>query len=270
MFALASMLPLSIAVFLCSMFYPNTMVALFSNSIGIMIMSTVIQRPEEIMDNVTQLRKYNSYADDMRKVYHNGNHISVILVNIANYSSIYHILGYDETNSLLRRIADALTRMDKELNAFANIYYLDRGRFRITINSFNTNKVKKYAYDVNELLKQRLIAKHIDIALNAYVCVARCPEDLEDFDTMMSFGSDFHNKVHNTGDVIYAEELFKQREFSLINQMDDIIDRALDNGNLSVYYQPIYSVEKECYNSAEALARLYDFRKNEKLPISGK
>jgi len=258
MIALASMLPLSLAAMLLKYWYPNSLVALFSNALGIMIMSMVIQRPEAIMDTTTQLRKYACYADDMRKVYHNNNHVSVIFINIANYSSVYHILGYDETNRLLRGIADELTALDKRLKSFANIYYLDRGRFRVTINSFNTSKIKKFAFEANEILKKRILAKHIEIELDAYVCVARCPEDLDDFQALMAFGTSFHEKTRNSGDVMLAEELFKQREFSIVSDIDDIIARALDKGNLSVYYQPIYSVSEKRFTSAEALVRLID------------
>lgn len=256
--ALASMLPLTLLAILVSFFLRNSLVAIFSNAVGIMIMSTVIQRPELVIDTVTQLKKYSLYADDMDKVYKNENHITVIMVNIENYSTIYHLLGYDATNRLLRKIAMRLDELNIKYRAFANIYYLDRGRFRITVNSFNTDKIRPLAFAVNEMLKDKLTVKNIDITPNAFVCIARCPEDFSDFASLMSFGSDFHNKVVNTGDVIVAEELLKEREFSLTNEMDDIIDRALDKGNLKVYYQPIYSVAEKRFTSAEALLRLID------------
>ena len=254
------MIPLSIAAAISKLLYPNSLVALFSNALGIMIMSMVIQRPEEIVDVITRLRKYSCYADDLKKVFINNNHIDIIFINIANYSSVYHILGYDETNKLLRRIGDYVTLLNKRIKAHANIYYLDHGRYRITVDAINKSKTKKLAFKVNELFKNKLTSKNIDIALDAYICIARCPEDLEDFNSLMAFGSDFHNKIRNSGDVLIAEDLFKQREFSLINEMDDIIDRALEKGSLSVYYQPIYSVNERRFTSAEALVRLIDDR----------
>lgn len=258
MLALASMLPLTVAAFVVRQFYPNSLVALFANALGILIMSTVIQRPELFVDTLSQQKKYSFYADNMKKVFMNKNHVTMILVNISSYSSIYHILGYDETTLLLRRIGNYIEGINRRLNAYASVYYLDRGRFRVVINSFNTDKVRKYAFEVNELLKEKLYSKNIEVSLNAVVCVARCPEDLHDFNSLISFGNDFHEKVPVNGDVIYAEELFTQREFSLINEMDDIIDRAIENNNFKVYYQPIFSVTKQRFTSAEALLRLID------------
>lgn len=256
--ALASMLPLTVLALVIKIFLPNSLVGVFSNAVGIMIMSTVIQRPELVIDTTTQLKKYSLYADDMEKAFKNGNHLTVIMVNIANYSAIYHLLGYDATNRLLRKISNRLNDLNIRYRAFANIYYLDRGRFRITINSFNTDKIRPLAFAINEALKDKLTVKNIDITPNSFVCVTRCPEDFDDFGSLTVFGSDFHNKIPYTGDVIVAEELLKQREFSLSNEMDDIIDQALDRGNLKVYYQPIYSVAEKRFTSAEALLRLID------------
>lgn len=256
--ALASMIPLTIVTIIVDRVMQDTLINVFSNTVGILIMSTVIQRPELVIDTTTQLKKFTLYTDDMSKAYDNGNHLTVIMINIENYDYIYRLMGYDATARLLKKIADRLNDLNIKYRAFANCYYLDRGRFRVTVNSFNTDKIRPLAYAINEMLKDKLTVKNIDMTPNAYVCIARCPEDLADFPTLMNFGADFHLKVPNSGDVIIAEELLKQREFSLINHMDDIVDRALDHGNLRVYYQPIYSVNEKRFTSAEALLRLID------------
>ncbi len=256
--ALASMIPLTILTVIVDSVMQDTLISVFSNTVGILIMSTVIQRPELVIDTTTLLKKFSLYTDDMSKAYNNGNHLTVIMINIENYDYIYRLMGYDATARLLKKIADRLNELNIKYRAFANCYYLDRGRFRVTVNSFNTDKIRPLAYAINEMLKDKLTVKNIDITPNAYVCVARCPEDLADFPTLMNFGADFHTKIQNSGDVIIAEELLKQREFSLINHMDDIVDRALDHGNLRVYYQPIYSVNEKRFTSAEALLRLID------------
>ncbi len=257
--AIASMVPLSIAAVLVKNFYPNSLVEVFSNAVGIMVISMVIQRPEEMIDSFTQLKKYSAYADDMKKNFINVNHVHIILINIANYSSLHNILGYDDTNLLLRRLADRMSAANEELKAHADIYYLDRGRFRIIVNSFNKRKVIPLANAVAKQFQERVTANKIDINLDSYVCVARCPEDIPDFKALIAFGTDFHEKMSNyDGAPVYAEEIFKQKNFSMNNEINAIIDRALTQNNLKVYYQPIFSVEEQRFTSAEALLRLID------------
>lgn len=259
MLALASMLPLSIAAVLVKYFYPNSLVEIFSNAVGIMIISMVIQRPEEMIDSFTQLKKYSAYADDMKKNYINNNHVTVILINIANYSSLHNILGYDDTNLLLRRLGDKISVANERVKAHADVYYLDRGRFRVVINSFNKRRVEPMAAAVAKLFQDKITANKIDLNLDSYICVARCPEDIPDFKALIAFGTDFHEKMSNyDGTPVYAEEIFKQKNFSMNNEINTIIDRALTQNNLKVYYQPIYSVEEQRFTSAEALLRLID------------
>ncbi len=257
--ALASMVPLSVAAVLVKQFYPNSLVEIFSNAVGIMIMSMVIQRPEEMIDSFTQLKKYSAYADDMKKNFINNNHVTVILVNIANYNSLHNILGYDDTNLLLRRLGNKINDANERVKAHADVYYLDRGRFRIIVNSFYRRKVSAMATSVAKLFSDRITANKIDLNLDSYICVARCPEDIPDFKALIAFGTDFHEKMSNyDGTPIYAEEIFKQKNFSMNNEINTIIDRALTQNNLKVYYQPIYSVEEQRFTSAEALLRLID------------
>ena len=257
--ALASMLPLSILAVIVKINYPNSLVEIFSNAIGIMIMSLVIQRPEEIIDSFTMLKKHNAYADDMKKNFTNNNHVTIILANIANFSSLQTILGYDDTNLLLKRLADKLSLVNEDIRTHADLYYLDRGRFRFVINSFNKSKVDAAVTAVGKLFQERITANRIDLNLDSYICVVRCPEDIGDFKSLMSFGVDFHEKMSNyDGTPVYAEEIFKQKSFSMTSEINTIIDRALTKNNLKVYYQPIYSVEEKRFTSAEALLRLID------------
>ena len=74
----------------------------------------------------------------------------------------------------------------------------------------------------------------------------------------MALGENFHDKSYSTGGVLYASELFKQDRFDMANNIDIIIEKALKNNNFKVYYQPIYSVEKGRFSTAEALLRLID------------
>ncbi len=256
--ALSSMLPLSVAAVFVKIYYPNSLVEIFSNAVGIMIMSMLIQRPEEYIDLFTGLKKYTAYANDMRKCFATDNHVTVILINIGNFSAIHHILGFDDCNKMLRNIAVEISKACAEAGSFPEIYYLDRGRFRIVINSFNARKVAATANAVSKVLKGTIEAKQIELTLAPHIVVARCPEDFADFKALMAFGSDFHKKLKYTGEPIYASDLFNQKNFSLTNEIDDIIDRALEKGNLRIYYQPIYSIEEKRFTSAEALLRLID------------
>lgn len=95
----------------------------------------------------------------------------------------------------------------------------------------------------------------ITVDLVANVCIAKFPEDIDNVDSLLSFGRDLH-KIPYTGSVLYASELFKKEYYDIKKDIDIIIEEALANKKFEVYYQPIYSVMEKRFNSAEALLRL--------------
>lgn len=90
------------------------------------------------------------------------------------------------------------------------------------------------------------------------MCITNCPEDISDPKSLLQFGIDLHERIPYTGEVLRASELVGKRSFELSGVLDQIIDKAIANGNFMVYYQPIYSTAEKRFVSAEALLRLRD------------
>ena len=83
------------------------------------------------------------------------------------------------------------------------------------------------------------------------------PDDVKDLDTFYFCNSEFSNTVPNKEHVVDIADIdFKQIERN--NYIEKIIKRAIDEDHFKIYYQPIYSMEKEKITSAEALLRLID------------
>ncbi|HCR73438.1 MAG TPA: EAL domain-containing protein, partial [Ruminococcus sp.] len=161
-------------------------------------------------------------------------------------------------NHILKKIASNLMKINKQLKAKADLYYLDTGRFRMVIDRRYESITQKTADIINRSMKYQFSYNNMNLNLITYICVAHCPEDIDDFSMLMSFGNDFHKKHDYTGDIFYASDIFEKKHYSIIRNLDSIIDNAIANDKLSVYYQPIYSINEKRFNSAEALIRLND------------
>lgn len=122
----------------------------------------------------------------------------------------------------------------------------------------NQDKVEEIADVLNQELKENTNYNGLDISLAPFIVLAHCPKEISEFKMLMSFGADFHLRNHYTGQVMHASELYDRNQLTIQNNIDSIIDRALENGSFQVYYQPIYSVEQGKFVSAEALIRLID------------
>ena len=238
--ALIMLLPVTVCILISKIIFTDTMVMVFGNTVGVVIIAVMIQRPENLIDSFTGLCKHSAYADDMKKNFAIRNHVSIIMVNIANYDSLQKILGYDKTQKLLMMTGKKILEQNRTAKTHGVAYYLDRGRFRLVINTYNR------------------INSEYAASLIPYVCLAKCPEDIDNFQSLISFGTDFHEKLPYNGEVIHADGSTVKRMVSLLTGMDSIIERALANHGFHVYYQPIYSIEKKRFVSAEALLRLID------------
>ena len=233
-------------------------VEMLGAALSMLYVSIMVQRPEDRVDPITGLLKYEAYAADMRKNFTNEKHVTSILANISNFNALNSMLNYDGMNSLLKTIADIITTVDRDLKAHAEIYYLDRGRFRIVLNTDQAELIYLISEKINFVLKQGISFNGMELNLIAYVCITRCPEDVPDFKTLMLFGNDIHNRTPYTGQVLRASEIAQKSPFGLGNELDEIIDRAIADRSFKVYYQPIYSTAEKRFVSAEALLRLKD------------
>ncbi len=251
---LMAMFPLMIGAVCVQIILPFLLVEMIMNAVCMLFISMMIQRPEETIDIITELRKFSAYADDMKRGFKNEKPVDIILVNIANFNSIREILEYDSVNELLKQVADGLCR----LKVNADLYYLDRGRFRLVVDKRHSDETENIAEKVNELLKKNCVLREMEINIVAHVCIAHCPEEIGDFKTLIAFGLDFHQRAVYTGKVIFASDLIKEKRYDLMRNIDTIIENAIVNNKFKVYYQPIYSVEKQRFTSAEALLRLID------------
>lgn len=233
-------------------------VEMLGSALSMLYVSIMVQRPEDRVDPITGLLKYEAYAVDMKKNFANDKHVTSIIINISNFNALNSMLNYDGMNSMLKTIADIITAVNRDLKAYAELYYLDRGRFRVVLNTDQAELIYLISEKMNFVLKQGVSFNGMELNLIAYVCITRCPEDVPDFKTLMLFGNDIHNRTPYTGQVLRASEIARKSPFGLGNELDEIIDKALADRSFKVYYQPIYSTAEKKFVSAEALLRLKD------------
>lgn len=256
--AVMSYIPISLIAMLVQLQMPPIRIEMFAAAISVLIICFGAQRPEEIVDSDTQFMKYSAYATDMKRNYYNKKNVDVIMLNLGNFSEINAMMGYDFAMQVLKDIVERIRNVNMISGSRADLYYLDRGRFRMVFNE----KDRELAQETAEALVASLMEKRdyndLDITLQPIVVLARCPEEIKDFKMLMTFGMDFHEKVKFEPRVMRVNEVFHKGLFEIQGNIDEIIEEALEFKRFQVYYQPIYSIEKKKFVSAEALLRLFD------------
>ena len=230
----------------------------FGIAAALLMISVTVMRPEDFIDSFTGLYKHSAYAHDLKRAFRNGKHVHIIMINIGNYAPIQNMIGYESAIELLGNIAKRIESIAYAHKAKCDIYFLDRGRYRMVFGENARAKAEECAEAVVNEFKERFRFNGFDITLTPCVVLARCPEEIESFKSLMAFGMDFHKNHAYSGRYVEASEVYDADQFAIQNNIDSIIDRALEKNSFQVYYQPIYSVERGRFVSAEALLRLYD------------
>lgn len=257
-FSLFSMTVLSFIAVLVHLFIQELLVESFAITMSLFIVSAGVLRPEDYIDSFTGLYKHTAYADDMKRAFYNDKHVNIVMLNIGNYNTLVGMLGYDVMTELLGRVAATITNINASLRGHADMYFLDRGRFRMVFSEKERVKAEAAASLLMNELKMRSDFNGLAINFTPFIVLARCPEEIESFKSLMAFGQDFHEKNHYSGQVMPAPDVYDANAFAIHNNIDTIIERALENQKFEVYYQPIYSISSGKFVSAEALLRLFD------------
>ena len=252
-----SLLPLNLCAVAVQFFYPAARIELFALAMGTLFIALFLQRPEAIIDFNTGIYKFSAYANDMNRVFALNKPVNVIQINIANFLSIQEILSYDSVVDLLREVADTMVSITDKAKIKADLYYLDKGRYRVVIGKEYLDRTEFAADAINAALKPKFPLGGMEVSMLAYVCIVKCPDDINDFNTIIEFGKDL-SKLRFTGKVMYASEILDKSRYDLMGEIDRILKDAILNRKFEVYYQPIYSVSEGRFRSAEALIRLYD------------
>ncbi|MDE6024202.1 MAG: EAL domain-containing protein [Lachnospiraceae bacterium] len=257
--SLMIMYPLMLASTVVQTFFPHIIIELFAISLSLLFIMLLVQRPEERIDSATGIYKLVAYEADMKRSFENKKSMQVIMVSIANYRALQDVLGYGSTRHIIKKISEGFIRLQRQFKLSSELYYMGNGHFRIVIDEKSFGMTEQAAETINQVMNNDVSLLNVGISIQAYVCILKCPEDLNDFDSLIAFGSQLE-KQEFTSNVLYAEEILKNKQYNLFKEMDGIIEEALINHKFEVYYQPIYSVDNGQFNSAEALLRL----KNEK------
>ncbi|MGN0720991.1 MAG: EAL domain-containing protein [Anaerovoracaceae bacterium] len=258
--ALMSMYPWNLIAIMVQAFIPEYLVEMFLNTISIVLIANVVQRPEELINPIVGIRSHIAFTSDMKKAFILRKPVQVLLAEIVNYQSLNNILGYDACNSLMKEIAGKMQSVFGTKAFEANHYYLENGLFAVVSENVDSSLYKIPAQQFSDTIREGIHMGKLELELNGCLCVFNCPRDFREYEKMLSFVNTFYTYFPADGTITYLdEENEKQKSmFRLRNEIDGILSKAIEENSFEMYYQPIYSIKEKRFLSAEALIRLND------------
>ncbi|MDD5833071.1 MAG: EAL domain-containing protein [Clostridiales bacterium] len=258
--ALICFYPWNLLAILVQAFIPEYLVEMFLNTVSLFMVSSIVQRPEEVIDPVTGILSHIAYRADMKKAFYLRKPFRIVVAQLVNYQSLLTILGSDACGGLMKQLSTDMKNAFKDPLFSADLYYLENGMFAAVSGSDDSEYCRRAARSFSDSVNGSLQMGKLILEMNSCLCVFRCPEDFEDYDKMMSFVNSFSSFLPADGSVTCLEDEDDRQQFNihLRNDIDHIVSNAIEKNLFKMYYQPIYSVKEKRFTSAEALIRLKD------------
>lgn len=256
--ALLLMYPLNVLAVFIQLFFPQFLVEMFMTSITLLLVILVVQRPEETINPLLGVGNHFAYTTDMKKAFFIHKPVRILFVKVVNYQGLLSLLEFDTCNQLLKKIAADLSLPRREEHLSTDLYYLENGLFALVTDKDQPEKLKQAAQRISSALTQSKQLGQMEIELDPCICILRCPEDIDDYESLLSFGNSFYTYLPSCGTINDLTQAKDCRMFKLRNEIDSIISNAISENRFEMYYQPIYSVKEKRFLSAEALIRLKD------------
>lgn len=254
--SLMLIVPMQVFSIVIQYFEPTLLVEMLFSAVSILFVMLTIQRPDAMSDQITGLFKTSVYTETIRLACLNKKNIRIIYITVTNYLTIQSYLNYENASKISylfgRRLVAIADKLDLES---AEIYYLGNGRYSILLENNDIKKSDKVLSLLKETLANELISGSLHLTLPANIWVINIPDDIEKYEEFLALEKDII-KMPYTPDIIEASSILKNKNYTLIANMDTILSDAIKNRSFEVYYQPIYSITENKFTSAEALIRL--------------
>ncbi|MGN0167319.1 MAG: EAL domain-containing protein [Acetatifactor sp.] len=233
--------------------FPDILLIQFAVSISLLFLYMSLESPDD--DEEKRFAIYNRRGFDklIANAVERQEAFHVIVISMTNFQAVREAAGVEFSQAMQKNMIDRLNSRIKPVP----LCYLSEGRLAVIVGEKDSpTKVIKV---IQEELKRPVALKGMNIQLETTLLQMDYPQEVESVEDIMDsidysstepFESSDGEVLHISGKILQG----KRRESRILQ----IMQQALARGTFQVYYQPIFSVEKQKYNSAEALIRLYD------------
>ncbi len=253
LFALFSVYVLSIGALLIQLFYPNVLIEMLSTSLAMLLLSSTVERSQFIVDQKTGLKNKVNFDRIAYCAFRRKRVEGIVLFHIKNYAIIYEKYRYDEALRNSKILSSNLCKEFIDQYKY-DCYYLDGGIYAFVMKA---SDVKGFAKKLSEFI-QKTYDKKVDFNIDYSICSAVIPSDFISFDEFNHFIYTYTDSINSSSRLIDISEIKDSFKNHRIMNLDEILDRVIEEKSIMVEFQPVYELSEKKYTIIEALARIND------------
>ena len=253
-----SLFPINALISVLQSIFPQFQVEMFVLAVSCYLIFSTIQRPELLVNPKTLAQSAFAFESELKKAMNISIPTKIIFIKITNHRNINMYVGVDKFNELLKKISIYLNDLSRKQKLKAMPYYLNDYVYALPTEDQTDVMIDKVLDSLERYFSQIFILDGVRINLETRICVIRCSDDVSNADYLLYLTKNYYKILEPTGKPQWFKDYVSDRNFIIRNNIDKILDRAINDNLFEVYYQPIYSVSKKKFTCAEALLRLND------------
>lgn len=223
-------------------------------TVFLLVMYLFQQSPDAVTDKLTGQFSRLFLGEYLKDCFIEEKVFSAIMVDLDDFKFINQNYGVKVGDVLLNNVGKYLESMKPS----GLVFHFNADQFCVIVDR------RKYSANaMAEQIRQRFVSpwqlENQEIMMSATIGIVDCPEDANNAENLIEvidYAMESAKKI-NKGRITHAHEIDLEK-IQMAKTIEKVVKDAIAKDKILVYYQPIYSVEKKGYNSAEALARLYD------------
>lgn len=238
-------------------FFPRVLLVGFVNCLVVFAGFLFLQSSDYYLDEVTGLFKMHGFEEVLRERMSYGTHSSYLIIRIINYNAMQEM--YED--SRLTRIQNDMAQIMRKECKGRTFYHIAASTFAV-ISSTSQESEEIYRRLCRKLPRVWVIDGEEVVHDYSYYTV-ETPEECDNATELLqriAYARSDHPGHHKPGELIHlSHDTVKMAEEK--QRVADLVEEAIMDNSIEIYFQPIYSLEKERITSVEVLARLKDRNK---------
>lgn len=238
-------------------FFSTLLIECYFTSVTLLFIVICVQKPERKVDMNTSLPGYFAFKEEMAKIQATGQKVQVVITSITNAADLYRYLGEKTYFEYIHTMNRAMESLAKQEKLMYDCFFETPGIFYAIIENLDYNPVQAIS-EVRD--KVRTISGNVSatgIKPDAKVVSVVFPDDIDNLEELLKFGHDYVRFA--SGKIFcHATSITEQRNYQIEVNLEDIINRAIDNQKLEIVLLPVWSVIREKMLFAEAIISVCD------------
>ena len=224
----------------------------FGNSVIIIMVYLAMQNPNDLLDTVTGIGNEAALELQLKDALGRSKEGTVIVIKIRQYQQMNMLFGTENGNMLMAEVGQYLFNLGGKFHVFRSesdtfAVLSDKEHYRGIVKSIEDRFAEEWRIEENHIL--------IDYA----IVIMHYPKDFKSIPEFFGIKSYLLSAASESAvkDPIETDEKMIEGYYRQ-NKIEMILERAIRERSIQVYYQPIYSLQEKRIVSLEALSRLFD------------